>query len=1256
MLHIVAILLFSLNVHAAKEPTVTKITFDNQPSEPQYFQGSETVLILDRNAGVIHRSVDAGTTWRPVEDAGEGEIMALYLNPNSDKVAIAIGITQEHYITRDQGKSWSRFRTELTPAVMGFPVAFHATDPDRIILNLRDWTSGASVYTTDGFRTVKPLKDKTVQCMWANERELFTSGDKSIDDNRALCVVQGRYSPKQTAYRLLVSDDYFETESEPRLEGERAATGIVSMVAVKGYILVAKQSEGTNEMALYVTTDTVKWSQAQFGQHKLEEDGYTIMESRNYSLQVDVMTGHPDAPMGMLFSSNSNGTYLTRSEDYTNRNRRGFVDFENLDHVQGIALVNTVHNWEAVQEKGAGKKIISQITFDDGRTYQGLKADGNKKLHLHSVTDASNNGRIFSSPAPGLVMGIGNTGDYLEDYNAGDLYVSDDGGESWSLSLKGAHKYEFGDQGSLLVAVYDEAESNRIMYSTDHGKRWEPLQLSDDNFKPQLLTTVPDSTGLKFLLLAVAGRGSDLTHLTFSIDFGTMAKDKCRDRDFEIWHARADEDGKATCLMGHTQSFRRRKANADCFIMEQFHVTEPIFDNKNCPCTDADFECDYGFQRSEDRKSCIPTGHLAAPEGACKNSKDTFKGPSGFRLIPGNECRRDKGISKDELVERPCGDTIKSPVSGKVSSEVTPFPMGAFREYFYLGAEASSGEDETVVMLSEDRELWISHDHGKIWRKELEDEEILAIYPNPWRKDEVYFLGPTKKVFYSRNRGRTMHSFDAPARPNNVGLQIMAFHPTNPEWLIWTSCADSGRQCDPIAHVTTKGGISWEPMLRGVENCEFVWREGRAASEQLVYCVQHANEERTGVKQLVSSEDWFEHKTVHFEDMLQFATMSEFIIAAVKDKDQNLKVDSSIDGKVFADARFPSNLNVPHQTAYTVLDSSTHSIFLHVTVNDAREQEYGSLIKSNSNGSSYALSLNAINRNLGGYVDFEKMLGLEGVATVNIVANPEQVTEGSAKKLKSMITHNDGADWDFIPPPDKDIEGHSFGCSGKALADCSLHLHGYTERRDARDTFSSASAVALMIGVGNVGEQLGRYKEGDTFISSDGGVLWRQAKKGQYMWEFGDQGSVIVIVEELTPTNVVYFSRDEGMTWAEFEFGSKKLMIEDITTVPSDTSRNFMLWGRDTSQRAQAVTVNLDFSGLTDKQCKLDETIPGSEESDYYLWEPKHPKQDDDNCLFGHVAQYHRKKTDRDCYNGPLIERLHNIARNCTCTRRDFEW
>ncbi|KAK0885217.1 vacuolar protein sorting/targeting protein PEP1, partial [Friedmanniomyces endolithicus] len=138
------------------------------------------------------------------------------------------------------------------------------------------------------------------------------------------------------------------------------------------------------------------------------------------------------------------------------------------------------------------------------------------------------------------------------------------------------------------------------------------------------------------------------------------------------------------------------------------------------------------------------------------------------------------------------------------------------------------------------------------------------------------------------------------------------------------------------------------------------------------------------------------------------------------------------------------------------------------------------------------------------------MQGLEGVAIINRVANAKETDGGSAKKLKTYTTHNDGADWELIPRPVDPPNGKPFGCTGD-ISRCSLHLHGYTERKDPRDTFSSPSAVGLMIGTGNVGEFLGYKKDADTFATRDGGMTWTLVLEGTWMWEFGDQGSILVM-------------------------------------------------------------------------------------------------------------------------------------------------
>ena len=49
-----------------------------------------------------------------------------------------------------------------------------------------------------------------------------------------------------------------------------------------------------------------------------------------------------------------------------------------------------------------------------------------------------------------------------------------------------------------------------------------------------------------------------------------------------------------------------------------------------------------------------------------------------------------------------------------------------------------------------------------------------------------------------------------------------------------------------------------------------------------------------------------------------------------------------------------------------------------------------------------------VNRDQRGYVDFEKMIGLDGIALINVVGNPEEAVVTGVKALQSRITHNDG--------------------------------------------------------------------------------------------------------------------------------------------------------------------------------------------------------------------------------------------------------
>jgi hypothetical protein len=126
-----------------------------------------------------------------------------------------------------------------------------------------------------------------------------------------------------------------------------------------------------------------------------------------------------------------------------------------------------------------------------------------------------------------------------------------------------------------------------------------------------LLTTIPDSTSQKFIVLGTLSRGdatADGRYATVFLDFAPVRNKKCAEGDFEKWYARS-EQGKQ-CLMGHKVSaaspeaveaqvvlitappaqqwYRRRKPTADCYVGDKFQ--DPVSTEEDCPCTDEDYE------------------------------------------------------------------------------------------------------------------------------------------------------------------------------------------------------------------------------------------------------------------------------------------------------------------------------------------------------------------------------------------------------------------------------------------------------------------------------------------------------------------------------------------------------------------------------------------------------------------------------------------------------------------------------------------
>lgn len=124
-----------------------------------------------------------------------------------------------------------------------------------------------------------------------------------------------------------------------------------------------------------------------------------------------------------------------------------------------------------------------------------------------------------------------------------------------------------------------------------------------------------------------------------------------------------------------------------------------------------------------------------------------------------------------------------------------------------------------------------------------------------------------------------------------------------------------------------------------------------------------------------------------------------------------------------------------------------------------------------------------------------------------------------------------------------------------------------------------------MLAVGNVGEALAPYTDSDIFLTRDGGFTWEEVHKDAHMWEYGDQGSILVLVNDEEPTDHVSYTLNEGLSWQDYNFG-QRIRVKSIVTVPMDTSRKFVLFGTAPDKSESTVAVHLDFSSVTNVKCE----------------------------------------------------------------------
>lgn len=973
-----------------------------------------------------------------------------------------------------------------------------------------------------------------------------------------------------------------------------------------------------------------------------------------------------------VYISDSTGSKFSLLDSATSKGH-GMALYTPLKFLKGTSILRKMSSYMPRHDDNNDKnkkksmkthfKQITKITTDNGHTWNNLKIvdPGNENKYPCDINDVE---KCFLTPfvydheefnpSVGILLLSGSVSDGTNvDFNKQSTFLSRDGGNSWKEVFNFPTATVTGDYGNIIIAMpfnpeTDDDPASEFYFSLDQGYTWHEYQFEEAMIPMEVLPVTQDGSGSKFMISGVSLDQNDYStgpfgsNLVYTVDFSNAFNGKqCQDSDFEKWTV-----NKGECVTGSRYTTKRRKNDAQCLVKNVYQ--DITWDEEVCEqCTEADYECAFEFSRDENGE-CRPDVNLVKLSGKCVNDKKKTLSLTPLKLISGDKCK--KQLKIDTVPFKCSEDSAPMKSGGPVIATENKFDHKlGFYQYF------NSAEDETIIFVDTNGQPFISHDSGQnIQRIETDGESIQEVIFNPYFKSSAFLFGDKGTLFVTHDRG---HSFTSAALPEarQLGFPLDFNFKEKDSFIFYggKNCENPlYPECHAVAYITRDGGKSFKELLSNSIHCEFAGSQyEHPYDKNLIICqVRDANSIK---RSLVSSTDDFQKDTkVLYENIIGYMSGDGYSVVAISHNTNELRAYVTQDGNEFAEAKLPQDLADMKQQTFTILGSQMRSIFMHMTTNNQIDSYFGDLLKSNSNGTSFVTLQKDVNRNNKGLVDFEVVQNLEGIILINVVANANDVKENhESKSLKTKITFNDGSDWAYLKAPQRDSEGKKYGCNTKDLEKCSLNIHGSSEYIDSRDTYSSGSAVGMMFAIGNVGESLLPREQCSTFFTSDGGMTWKEVKKGSHQWEFGDHGGVLVLVPDNFDTNYITYSLDAGATWKDFKFTEDSVVVKDIITVPQDSALRFLLITESSDISGQHTkTYTIDFYNSFKRQCVFDLNKPDHDDFDY-----ARIVQSKEECLFGHKGEF-LKKIHNDCFIGNIpMNTFFRIKENCTCSRQDFE-
>ncbi|XP_001688250.2 sortilin-related receptor [Anopheles gambiae] len=557
---------------------------------------------------------------------------------------------QAIFTSEDYGKTITMRKLDFTPSDVSF------YDSDRrtfLVLDKRD-PQRKLYYTTDFGASFTLLQSYVKSFLW------------SSGDGVPIHLYVERKEPTNTSSVIFFNAADLYT-------GNRQFNVLVEKVEDfhinKDFMFASQRLP--NSTQLLISYKRGKFVKADF-QTELDIRGYHVADVEGRRIMISVV--HTER-ISHLYVSESNEdmtdikfvlslenifTYVPelnwRTSWLVKSSETAFTDLYRVEGLRGIYIASKM-NRIPVSETITPDYLMSVITFDHGNTWRPIKApetddegallNCGKDCSLHlsqkfcSLYPVARSVTIMSSKtAPGVIMAAGVVGKSLKGHPG--VYISRDAGLTWKQILKNYYFFNMGDHGGILVAVKYfklKGETNEILYSTDEGERWHSTPFIGNQLKVYGLMREAEANGTIFTLFG--SEQEEHRWLIIKIDLKNAFTANCTEDDYKFWTPGSySGDYFMPCVLGRQDTYQRRKPHANCH--NGIGYERPIR-QEVCECNSWDFECDYGFVRSGQKRSfCVRNKTLTsfdpyAVPASCKPGA-FYKRTRGYRKIEGDVC------------------------------------------------------------------------------------------------------------------------------------------------------------------------------------------------------------------------------------------------------------------------------------------------------------------------------------------------------------------------------------------------------------------------------------------------------------------------------------------------------------------------------------------------------------------------------------------------------------------------------------------